>query len=570
MKYKVVGNYSPLDSLVDNVLKQRGIQNKEALLSARTEDCLIDFRRLRNIDRGVDLISTAIEQNYTISIIQDSDNDGVMSTVLLYKWLKMAKIPNKIHILFHEGKQHGLSKDIKLPSDTKLLLIPDAGTNNCSELEELINKGIDVLVLDHHIKEERWRETGAIIINNQMSPDYPNKSNAGAGITLQFVRALDERFGTNYANDLVEFAGFGNIGDNMDSRCLETRALINYCTDFENIKNPMLKRLVETKIFKSGGKLNGSSIAWNIVPLINATCRFGTQAEKYTVFEGFISEDEEVIDKAIKTATSCKSRQDNNKKKAIKLVQEYIEENGLTKYPFIVVNTRNLFEDNELNGVVCNTISETYHRPVLLGGANEDEIMKGSARNCSDSFIKSLKEELLSSGLVESAEGHDNAFGFKIKTSNITKLMEYSLKYKDKVQKDKIYYVDAEFNLSDIGKKEVIEVGELENLFVTTIKEPLFAIKNIKINNSKIERYGSRSNVLRFQAGGFTFFKMFLSNDFYERVSMKNKETFGSIDVDMTAIVKMKYNDWNGERYPQFELVDAESIKDNKKEEILF
>jgi len=82
----------------------------------------------------------------------------------------------------HDGKQHGIILD-KIPDDISLVVIPDAGSNDYEQHHILKEKGIDVLIIDHH-EADRISED-AIIINNQTC-DYPTKSLSGVGMVYKF------------------------------------------------------------------------------------------------------------------------------------------------------------------------------------------------------------------------------------------------------------------------------------------------------------------------------------------------------------------------------------------------
>lgn len=73
----------------------------------------------------------------------------------MYQYIKLLN-KNKNNLLkIHKGKEHGLSEDIKIPSNINLLIIPDAGSNDYEQLEKLHDKGIDIIILDHHLVEKK-------------------------------------------------------------------------------------------------------------------------------------------------------------------------------------------------------------------------------------------------------------------------------------------------------------------------------------------------------------------------------------------------------------------------------
>ena len=92
--------------------------------------------------------------NSTIVIVQDADLDGICSTVILYQYLSNLNPNWNIRILIHKGKERGLS-DEDIMNDIILLhpdlvFVPDAGTNDKIQAEELCKADIGLVVVDHH------------------------------------------------------------------------------------------------------------------------------------------------------------------------------------------------------------------------------------------------------------------------------------------------------------------------------------------------------------------------------------------------------------------------------------
>ena len=142
------------------------------------------------------------------------------------------------YILHGRAKAHGLSDDVKILSDIDLLIIPDAGTNDKSAIKKINEDGIDILILDHHELEEKYRQEDLIfdddlsgliyetvIVNNQMSNNYSNKNICGAGVVYRFLQALDEENWNEFADDYLDLCALANISDVMDMRSFETRYL---------------------------------------------------------------------------------------------------------------------------------------------------------------------------------------------------------------------------------------------------------------------------------------------------------------------------------------------------------
>lgn len=407
LKYKEVGSKEDYDSLVEGVLRTRGLDRElvSTLLSTPKES-LEDWRNLENIDLGVECLLEALDKEQAIGLIVDCDNDGVASASMMYNYIKRLYPNADIRIMLHTGKQHGLSKDIIVPNDIKLLLIPDAGMNDIEQEKALVEKDIKVLVIDHHNISDDWEEIkGVITINPQSSPRYKNKSISGSGVVYKFLQAIDNTLNVSIADDYMDLAGMGCLADIMESTQLDTRYLMNCAVDMGRIKNPFLKYLIQEKILKYD-KLTLTTLAWNVIPSINSVMRLGTIEERKVVFNAFISDKEEDLVSGLKIATACKGRQDRLKKKALVVCKAYIEENGLCNYPVIIVDVTDLYDDGSLNGVIANDISNEYNRPVIvIGGKGEDTPNKGSCRNTNEAMCSDFRSWCKDTELFDLCEG---------------------------------------------------------------------------------------------------------------------------------------------------------------------
>ena len=121
-----------------------------------------------------------------------------------------------------------------------------------------MEKGIDILIIDHHNAAEVSEY--ACIINNQLC-DYPTKSLSGAGMVYKFCSYIDELLGVNYADDYLDLASLGIIADVMDLRDLETKHIIS--RGLKNIRNPFLKLVIDNdeRYFPKGKSVPIKSIA---------------------------------------------------------------------------------------------------------------------------------------------------------------------------------------------------------------------------------------------------------------------------------------------------------------------
>lgn len=559
--YKEIRQHDITKNLVENVLETRNmtLDRMQELLNAQKQD-MEDFRNLYNIVKGVALFLSYLDKGKKITTIVDCDNDGVASFAILYNYTKRISPNDNMKVLIHKGKQHGLSYDIKVPDDTELLIITDAGTNDIEKLKELRGKGVDILIIDHHNLSENWEEVeGVITINPHLSPNYENKSISGSGVTYKFMKAVDEVLNVNYADDFLDLAGMGCVADSMSTYTTDSRFIMNCAINPTYIKNPFLKYMINDKILKSDNPLNLTTLAWNVVPPINSTMRLGSMEEKEAVIGAFLTDDIEKLELGRKKANACKSRQDKLKKTATEECVKEIIENGLVQYPVIILDVTDKFKDNGLNGVLANNLSEYFYRPVIIVAGKEDEANRGSCRNANEKMCSNFREWCLSTNLFNLVEGHNSSFGVELTKDKFSQVLEKAKEDFKEFNTEKVYLVDKIIDFNSLSPKQVISIGDIENLWATDLKEPTFIVKGVMVNSNELQKVGSKGNFLRFKVGDFVFIKKFLSKAFYEYITQREENQFGSKNLKIDVLCKFKTNVWNDKKHPQLEIIDAYS-----------
>lgn len=427
MKYKIVGtnDYSnPLKTFLQN----RGINNIE-MYTHLNDTCLCSPYDLDNIERAVQTYLNAIENNKTISILTDSDCDGFCSASMIYSYTKNLNPECKLTYLLHTGKGHGLTEEIEIPEDTQLLIIPDAGTNDTAQCKALKEKGIDIIILDHH--EQEVENPYAVIVNNQCSNNYKNKALCGAGIVYKFLQAVDEECWNDCADDYLDLVALANISDNMDIREPETKYLIIKGLEF--ITNAFFEKMLEGQsyYFPDGTTIIG--VQFYITPLINALIRIGSQEEKDILFRAFIGDESETFDykkrgekeftqesiyeRATRICKNAKQRQGRIVDKQLPLIYNHIKNAKQDKHEVIITNVTDYIEST-LTGVVAIKIASAFHKPCILLREGKDNTYNGSVRVPERNPITNFKD-ILNTKTFISAQGHASACGATVHKTNI-------------------------------------------------------------------------------------------------------------------------------------------------------
>lgn len=586
MKYRLYENgTNDTSNVVMEVLKNRGVCDCNEYLNL-TDKVVLPYSYLNNMDEAVDLLINHFERKSKIGVLVDEDVDGFCSASEMYLYIKRLDSDYPVKYIMHQrAKAHGLSDDIELPDDIELLIIPDAGTNDVEQCKKLNEIGIDILILDHHESEKD--NPFALIVNNQMSERYDNKSLCGAGVVYKFLKALDDRLWNEYADDFLDLFALGNISDVMDMRSYETR----YLTDLglKNIQNKFLKALIKAQEYSMNDIVNIHNIQWYITPIINAIIRIGSIEEKELVFRAFIEEDEffeykkratknspaqtiqeSIYDRAARFCKNSKQRQDKLRDKGLEKLsnqaKKFCKNHDETK--ILLVDATDVLHEG-LTGVVAIKMAENFNKPVILlkRHRNErgEEMYGGSARNMNNSPIENLKDVINSTNVIK-GQGHANAFGIVDlpidKKEEATRILNDILK---DVEYDATYLVDYIFDIYEVDVNTIMQLSVFDNIICQGIEEPKIAVENIKLSRSEFEIFGKKEDTISFTYNGIKYvqFKCKEGNQLYDFLqnAWDNNET-----VTFNIVGKPSINEYNGIRTPQVIILDNDIISTDNTE----
>ena len=186
MKYKLIdGSLNDINNPIETVLKNRGIENVCEYLNLK-QASRDTYLGLDNIHKAVEVFDKHFQRKDPIGILADNDVDGVCSATLTYKFIKDLDPEYDVRMyVHHKNKSHGLSdKDFNLDDDVKLLIVPDAGSNDIEEHCLLNENGVSCICADHHQVVTNVNNSPAVILNNQNSNSYKNKNCCGASLRV--------------------------------------------------------------------------------------------------------------------------------------------------------------------------------------------------------------------------------------------------------------------------------------------------------------------------------------------------------------------------------------------------
>lgn len=576
MKVKLIAPEIKKD-YIPSLLRARGVENVEEFLNP-TRESLESWKNLENIDKAVTLINNLVTGAH-IGLVVDCDVDGFTSAAIIAQYIQGLYPAVEFTYYIHDGKAHGLEEhweDIA-EQNFDIVIVPDAGSND-AEYARQIN--CPILVLDHHLSDKEPSEN-MIVVNNQMSPNYKNKDFSGAGIAYQFCRALDSFFERNEADKYIDLAALGVCGDMMSG--LETENQWLWKEGFSHVQNYFFLTIARKQAYSITSKmgatdsdiieaLNPISVAFYIVPLINAMIRVGTQEEKERMFHAFINGHQMIPcnkrgakgtleEAAVESARECvnaRAHQNKIKDTVVLRLEQKIFKHDLLENQILFIR---LDEDDkfpsELNGLIAMQLSQKYKRPTIVARLNGEGYIRGSIRGLSNSELTSFKSYLDSTGLFEYVQGHDNAAGCSLLASNLSRLHELAnVQLASYDFGDSYYEVDFERQAFTDDLPDLIKsIDAYKEIWGQQNNEPLIYVKDLHFTRNEIQIMGKNKDTIKIMKNGVAYMKFF-AKDMIEELKQYD-------EIKMEVVGKAHLNHWMGTVTPQI-FIENYEIKEDK------
>jgi len=446
---------------------------------------IYDPFRIKDMEKAVDRTIRAIKNSEKILIYGDYDVDGITSTTLLFKTLKLLGASPTFYIPHRIDEGYGLNMnalDSVLEKSVNLIITVDCGISSIQEVELLKNKNIDIIITDHHLPDDTLPDAYAIINPNRPDDDYPFRQLAGVGVVFKFCHALLKK--ANFPEDEaksfllshLDLVALGTVAD-IVPLVDENRILVkNGLNRIQGTKNIGLSEMLKV-LSLTNRSIDTFSIGYIIAPRLNAAGR--TSHSKICV--EFLLTDEPIKGRKLSLILDNfnkerKSIEDSILKEAI----EKIEREKIHRKNKIIIIYK---EDWHLGviGIVASKLVDIYKRPVIILQKHKQRL-KGSARSI-DSFnilsaIHHCKDVLIKYG------GHKYAAGLTLECKNFERFHTLINEYTEENLSDEdlleSLQIDCEIPFSAINEKLVEDLNLLEP-FGTGNPEPVFASDNIKI-----------------------------------------------------------------------------------------
>jgi len=528
---------------VAEILISRGFTTRalidEFLFTTYDKD-VHDPRALKDALKAVERIELAIERNEKILVFGDYDVDGITSSALMMNCLLPLGaqanffLPHRVH----DG--YGIStKIIDRAADNgyTLVITVDNGITAFEPAARARERGIDLIITDHHRPHDHLPDAYAIVNPNQDDCTYPFKSFAGVGVAFKILSLLYERRGLALPHKAYELLLLGTVADVVPLRG-ENRFWVRYGLSYVNNCVDSLSLVALKKNGKVSDKpLSSLDIGFSITPQINALGRLEDPRQGVKFLIGSSQDDVDEVARIL--------LQLNEARKAIEkdIIQDIVSrvQAGIIDITRekIIVATSNQWPPGVI-GLVASRIVSEYGRPVILLHETSQGILKGSCRSIPALSIFDALHE--TRDLLVQFGGHTVAAGLSLKKEHLPAFKERLESYigarltaDDFIQKLK---VDAHLPLPDLTSKFVHDLEHLEP-FGNENPVPLFCVKNVVLVQKPTLLKELHVKCMVFAEGVIKPLIFFNRPELYTELLAKGFEPF-------CVIAQVSKNYWNG------------------------
>lgn len=501
-------------------------------------DSLNDPYDLKDMDKAVLAVKDQISKGSNICILGDYDADGVTSTTLLYLTLKELGAKVSYYIPSRQNEGYGLTmlaieNIMKLNPD--FLITVDCGVTSIEEVKELYDRGVSVVITDHHKCPDILPDCEAVVNPNRKDCTYPFKGLAGVGVAAKLCEALITR---EYVLNFADLIALGTIADLMPLLS-ENRVYVKEGLSVINSDdcNKGISKLIEVSGYK-GKTLSSKDIAFSIAPRINAGGRMSDNSMSVELLK---TDDE---DTALRIAKELNVLNTERQKIVSDIQKDVLKKLDAKKDMFddYAIIEADPAYNHSVIGIVASRLVEKYYRPTIIF-EEHNGMLVGSARSIPGVDIH--KALASCSDLYERFGGHSQAAGLAMEAKHYEEFIKRINEYlKDTSELEnyipKAVY-DLKLDIQDIDETFVNELNMLEPYGIANPRPDFYL--NTYINDFR--KIGSDKTHLKFSVKekSKNIDAVAFSYGYIIDKLMKNQ----NIDI----ICKTEINEWNGNRKVQ-------------------
>lgn len=434
------------------------------------------------MDEAAGRILRAVRDRETILIYGDYDVDGVTSIVLLRTVLRSLGADVDFVVPHRVFDGYGLKTEVLdrvlRDRDVRVVITVDCGITSVEPVAHAVERGIDVIITDHHLPPELLPEAAAVLNPKQEGCSYPYKDLAGVGVAFKLCCELIRRSGSALSiASLVKIAAIGTVAD-VAPLTGENRAIVKIGLDgLADPRNPGLRALLRS-LGLLGRPLRASDVGFRIGPRINAA---GRLASASTAIDLFDAPDEESARPLVEQLERLNRERQSLEAAVLRSAEESIA--ALGALPPIVVVAGDGWHRGVV-GLCAGRLAQKLNRPVLAIARENGECV-GSGRSIAGIDLHAELAKV--SDLFSRFGGHTHACGFSLPSDHLEPLrnrLAAQLAGTDPDLFRRRIEVDAEIDIRQIDDRFKDDHAALEP-FGQGNRQPAFLARGVAVESAR-------------------------------------------------------------------------------------
>ena len=498
-------------STISRLMALRGItslDDVEKFLNPSLSD-LHDPFLMQDMDKAVNRLNKALGRKEKILIYGDYDVDGITSVALVCRYLQnyYSNVEYYIPTRYEEG--YGVSYksiDFAASLGVSLIIVLDCGIKAVEEVDYAKSKGIDFIICDHHVPDDRLPEAVAILNPKLEGNPYPFKHLSGCGVGFKFMQAFAQSNGLTNSYELDSLLDLVAVSIAADIVPIigENRIMAYYGIKRLNTNPNMGLRSIIKICGMANKEITISDVIFKIGPRINASGRMQSGMEAVELLVTKDAADAYRKGKNIDQYNKDRKELDKRITEEANAILEDRGEIASSRKPIVIYNKD---WHKGIIGIVASRLTEIYYKPAVVLTLSNG-LATGSSRSVHGFDIYKAIES--TRDLLENFGGHTYAVGLSLKEENIpefTKRFEqYVIDNIKPEQLSQLISIDCELNFDEITPEFVGYLRRF-NPFGPGNQKPIFSTKNVydfgtsklvgkNLEHIKLELVDSRSEVV--------------------------------------------------------------------------
>lgn len=563
-----MANKLEIPPLLAMMLDIRGITKEEDVINFLQENKdFSDPFLMKDMDKAVERITTAVENGEKICVYGDYDADGVTSTSLLYSYLRDSLGADVMfYIPTRTGEGYGMNKGAvdKIHSlGVTLIITVDNGISAREEIDYTNSLGIDTVITDHHMPSGAIPKAVAVVNAHQKDDKSPFKDFSGVGVAFKLVMAIEGEYADvdSLLENFSDIATLGTIGDIVplvgENRTLVKNGL-RHIQNSDRIGINAMKQ--ESGIAEK--EINSSNVAFTLVPRINAGGRLGSSEKSVNLL---LTEDEdEAVTIADKLGMDNRERQSIEKEILASIDEEVRRTPNIVNDKILVFAGKGWHQG--VVGIAASRIKDIYDKPTIIIGIDDDGVARGSGRSVEGfslcDAVFACSEHLTHYG------GHPMAVGISLEKEKINDFRKAINAYcKDIKMPYNILHIDCKLNPNQLDLSILDSLSYIEPCGASN-PSPIFGLYNMTVIATKEVGNGKHMRITLSRGQGQVPVYAVYFNHNFQSCSYRNGDIVDvAVSLDrniyngqenLSVIIKdIKYSQSNNE-----ELIDSERIFD--------